>query len=388
MYQKLTQSGRSMVEMLGVLAIIGVLSITAIAGYNYAINKYRTNETIQDMQLRLTDVLRTKAGPAEKIEMEMGSVTKIGYPIEAKVSDTDVNYFSFELQNVPSAVCKQLVKSDWKLPIHLYVNTQKDPDSSVCDSAENVPMRFEFSKEFLQNGTPPEETEPETTDPCAGKPLIDKNGSCYACDASADISVKSAADCGACSNRTFYEANNYCSITCGTGIYAGKPLPVGTGQCLACDYNGGPIYFPAGYKGPCEEVCPNRTSAYGGCQLKPDACGVGSNVGKPLSGSTGIPTPGGPSCFACNDARDITVDDGKCTEVCPKRSMVGSTCVLTANACGMGTNAGKPLKDINGVCHACNELNPIPIKEFFGDCNNICPNRDVDLMDFGLCVLL
>ena len=32
-----TQSGRSMVEMLGVLAIIGVLSVGAIAGYSKAI---------------------------------------------------------------------------------------------------------------------------------------------------------------------------------------------------------------------------------------------------------------------------------------------------------------------------------------------------------------
>ena len=32
---KMLQSGRSMVEMLGTLAIIGVLSVGAIAGYSY-----------------------------------------------------------------------------------------------------------------------------------------------------------------------------------------------------------------------------------------------------------------------------------------------------------------------------------------------------------------
>ena len=43
-----TQSGRSMVEMLGVLAIIGVLSIGAIAGYSKAMFKYKLNkQTIQ-----------------------------------------------------------------------------------------------------------------------------------------------------------------------------------------------------------------------------------------------------------------------------------------------------------------------------------------------------
>ena len=38
-----SQSGRSMVEMLGVLAIIGVLSIGGIAGYTMAMNRYRAN---------------------------------------------------------------------------------------------------------------------------------------------------------------------------------------------------------------------------------------------------------------------------------------------------------------------------------------------------------
>ena len=40
------QYGRSMVEMLGVLAIIGVLSVGAIAGYSKAMFKYKMNKTM------------------------------------------------------------------------------------------------------------------------------------------------------------------------------------------------------------------------------------------------------------------------------------------------------------------------------------------------------
>ncbi len=47
------EQGRSMVEMLGVLAIIGVLSIGAIAGYTMAMNRYRANE-ILDMASKLS----------------------------------------------------------------------------------------------------------------------------------------------------------------------------------------------------------------------------------------------------------------------------------------------------------------------------------------------
>ena len=44
---KFYQSGRSMVEMLGVLAIIGVLSVGAIAGYSKAMFKYRLNKAME-----------------------------------------------------------------------------------------------------------------------------------------------------------------------------------------------------------------------------------------------------------------------------------------------------------------------------------------------------
>ena len=40
------ETGRSMVEMLGVLAIIGVLSVGGIAGYNMAMKRYRANEIL------------------------------------------------------------------------------------------------------------------------------------------------------------------------------------------------------------------------------------------------------------------------------------------------------------------------------------------------------
>ncbi len=41
---KKTESGRSMVEMLGVLAIIGVLSVGGIAGYSLSMRRHRANQ--------------------------------------------------------------------------------------------------------------------------------------------------------------------------------------------------------------------------------------------------------------------------------------------------------------------------------------------------------
>lgn len=50
--------GRSMVEMLGVLAIIGILSIGGIAGYALAMNRYKANQII-DAATKLSVISRT-----------------------------------------------------------------------------------------------------------------------------------------------------------------------------------------------------------------------------------------------------------------------------------------------------------------------------------------
>ena len=46
---KVMQCGRSMIEMLGVLAIIGVLSVGGIAGYSKAMMKFKTNTLLQQI---------------------------------------------------------------------------------------------------------------------------------------------------------------------------------------------------------------------------------------------------------------------------------------------------------------------------------------------------
>lgn len=54
--EKTGQSGRSMVEMLGVLAIIGVLSVGAISGYRHAMNRHEANQIINNLTLTATIV--------------------------------------------------------------------------------------------------------------------------------------------------------------------------------------------------------------------------------------------------------------------------------------------------------------------------------------------
>ena len=52
------ESGRSMVEMLGVLAIVGVLSAAALSGYSKAMMKYRSNKQLEQYNQLVTAIVK------------------------------------------------------------------------------------------------------------------------------------------------------------------------------------------------------------------------------------------------------------------------------------------------------------------------------------------
>ena len=56
-YKSVLQLGRSMIEMLGVLAIIGVLSVGGIAGYSKAMEKFKVNKAISEYSLLIFGIL-------------------------------------------------------------------------------------------------------------------------------------------------------------------------------------------------------------------------------------------------------------------------------------------------------------------------------------------
>lgn len=53
---RVNEQGRSMIEMLGVLAIVGVLSVGGIAGYSKAMAKFKTNKVIDQVNTISTNI--------------------------------------------------------------------------------------------------------------------------------------------------------------------------------------------------------------------------------------------------------------------------------------------------------------------------------------------
>ena len=65
-----SQSGRSIIEMLGVLAIIGVLSVGGIAGYSKAMEKWKINKTIEEYSALMTGLIEYKDNFIKNSEKE------------------------------------------------------------------------------------------------------------------------------------------------------------------------------------------------------------------------------------------------------------------------------------------------------------------------------
>lgn len=79
--------GRSMVEMLGVLAIIGVLSVGGLAGYSMGMRAYKINQilnTIQTLAVNARDFFKNEPGETPALTQEqlvnLGLMNEIKLP--------------------------------------------------------------------------------------------------------------------------------------------------------------------------------------------------------------------------------------------------------------------------------------------------------------------
>ena len=151
------QHGRTLLEMLGVLAIIGVLSITALVGFTYAMNKHRANETIYDVMLRGTNVPMIDENYASKPsgyefrfpDLPAGTY----YPMTTK-KDGGSSYY-VEATGVTYRVCEQILKMEPTDIDQIVVNNSVyQGDSDICGDSDGLAMRFCFGSDgTICNGT-------------------------------------------------------------------------------------------------------------------------------------------------------------------------------------------------------------------------------------------
>ena len=364
------ESGRSMVEMLGTLAIMGVLAVGGIMGYKYGMDKYRAHETINELTVRAMGLM-SQVNRAEIVElnMEMGNTTKFGYFVDAWIGEVNTDYFYISLEQVPPAICRHMLKIHWERPTAVYVGDYEYYGNNEYICGEDTyapPMDFEFYRDFAEGTEYAEETYYESnsysdivsTNPTqsvcedATTPLGDVWGSCYACDYAYGVQVGTEGKCTELCGGRILNSEGYCVLPCATET----PLMNASGSCYACDITSN-IYVGVG--GQCSEVCSDRVLTEGGY------CSLGCSGDTPLMNKYG-------NCYACTYSANVGVGtNGQCSEVCGNRVKDGELCRL---ACGEGEYADKPLISSNGECYSCSHETSVYVGKG-GACYETCPNR-------------
>ena len=126
------QYGRSMIEMLGVLAIVGVLSVGGIAGYSKAMMKFKINKTIDQISHTIANIQTLYAQQTTYAGLSVSNAIKMGvtldemnngttlknpfngiYEIENWYNDGPELLFRLELNGLPKEACIALATQDW-----------------------------------------------------------------------------------------------------------------------------------------------------------------------------------------------------------------------------------------------------------------------------------
>ena len=126
---KKSQSGRSMVEMLGVLAIIGVLSIGGIAGYTLSMRRHRANQ-ILDLANKYALIIY---GACQKAIVD-GNISTLGEcnHVRAIPHFVDTNLGSVDITGGQSAgVYQQSGVDSVMVPLAFQ-------DEAVCKAAQSI----------------------------------------------------------------------------------------------------------------------------------------------------------------------------------------------------------------------------------------------------------
>ena len=75
------ETGRSMIEMLGVLAIIGVLSVGGLAGYNKMLSQYKVNTSLEQVGMIASKISAYGSGADTYDGLSVESARKLGAPV-------------------------------------------------------------------------------------------------------------------------------------------------------------------------------------------------------------------------------------------------------------------------------------------------------------------
>ncbi|MCP4394726.1 MAG: hypothetical protein GY804_10745 [Alphaproteobacteria bacterium] len=123
------EQGRSMIEMLGVLAVVGVLSVGGITGYTTAMERYKVNKSIDQLQKIILEIkdIKESQGSYDALSIEALKQAGVLTPDMMDSAGNALNEFGGQISfadgdpetimviysELPKGVCSRLASENW-----------------------------------------------------------------------------------------------------------------------------------------------------------------------------------------------------------------------------------------------------------------------------------
>ena len=365
---KQLNNGRSMIEMLAVLVIMGILTLGGIAGYRYAMNKSTANAITKEVSLRAASIMNDGTFSRYQINAPiaaLGFKGQIGtFTYEQTKSSTTT--FTVTVSPVSQPVCRRIAEMAHPNALSVSINEQtwQEGDTFLCSSDENT-IDFVFAAipqgQMLTDfacGPCYEQSGDDCIYKCVGNQVCSDAG-CVCppdtpvgadpiyCTCRGNKVPNSSNVCACPGNMTDPDGDNTCTCPSPTTYWNGVECVCPTGtptgadpETCACPGNkinqNGQCVCPGNMTDPDGDntcTCPSPTTYWNGSQC---VC------------PTGTPTGADPETCACPGNKinqngqcvcpgNMTDPDGDNTCTCPSPTTYwnGSQCV-----CPTGTPTG------------------------------------------------
>ncbi len=355
-----------MVEMLGVLALMGVLAIGGIVGYRWSVNKYQSNEIWNNVKWVSLQVMTDGALQGLVIAEEVNLKTLSGDRLLSLKREAE-NSYSVTVSGLNEGVCRQIKRdqADW-------VEEVVSNDGIGCQQSDENQVKIYFNGGLKSENTDPDryrrcESDAEcgecgrcseekicidydnlcaaptpycvegTCEPCPkGEILVGQT--CYSCDDSmVHLSPSNAETCRQCKGSRLYSALGRC-YRCDTSFSLEY---ISQEDCLSCPQR----YFKNGYCHYCDGIvnadgtdcnwnCPaGQFGANSMCydcdnNDKPHQGPSNAETCRQCKGSRFYSAVDGGRCYRCNTAFSVQYVSQEDCLFCPQRYWTSGACFL------------------------------------------------------------
>lgn len=260
--KKITEYGRTMLETLSVLAVMGVLSVGGVAGYKTAMERYKANNLMHEVTLRAATVSSSmmlglaptlseysqNSDYVDGINFSIGKPSKFSTP-----PGPDDWQFAIIMDGVPKNVCKRVFgivgSGGNNQTIRSLQSRERSPMTSANDCYESAKMAVVYNrdlstKKLLNSINNPEECEANNAYWCE-----DAGNGVSAClsnpsDCCSDVSCDEGQTCrkGQCVDCVESELDNGQIVCMAEGDTADCVGGYGTPYCVQCTAEQGPAH--------------------------------------------------------------------------------------------------------------------------------------------------